>query len=202
MSARPPDMSTKLPDYSLPSVVPIRPPSPLSEEPGNLANTLITPVGCELILRNPAPLKDSSTLKLVKDVIAKISKENTHLHALPVDVLGTGNSSKDANSCLCYIQLFPRISTLDLSPRPDLLWQWKEPLLEALPNWDMMWAPQKRWKDKKTLLCFTSKHPIATTDQEAFVIAVERTCKSGGYKTTGSFFMKPLSAGVVLSTIN
>ena len=103
MSARPPDMSTKFPAYSLPSVVPIRPPSPHSGEPGNLANTLIAPVGRELILRNPAPSKDSSTIKLVKNVIAKIDKENSHLTTLPVDVLGTGNSSRDANSCLCYI---------------------------------------------------------------------------------------------------
>jgi hypothetical protein len=39
-------------------------------------------------------------------------------------------------------------------------------------------------------------------DQEAFVGAVERTCKSAGYKTTGSLFMKPASVGVILSTVS
>src|ERR1700676_3919877 len=46
MSNSPPGTPTKLPAYSLPSVAPIRPPSPLSGEPGNLANALIAPVGC------------------------------------------------------------------------------------------------------------------------------------------------------------
>jgi phosphate/sulfate permease len=38
-------------------------------------------------------------------------------------------------------------------------------------------------------------------DQEAFIGAVERTCKSMGYKTKGSFFIKPSSAGIILSTV-
>src|SRR5882762_9391221 len=88
-----------------------------------------------------------------------------------------------------------------MSPRPDLLWQWKEPLPEALPGWDVTWAPQKRWKDKKTWVHLTSEHHIEGGDQEAFVGAVERTCKSAGYKTTGAFFMKPASARIILSTI-
>src|ERR1700720_3474755 len=103
----------------------------------------------------------------------------------------------DAGSYLSYIRLSPQIAVLDMSPRPDLLWQWKKPLIEALPGWDITWAPQKRWKNRKAWARLTSEHPIDATDQEAFVGAVERTCKSAGYKVTGSFFMKPSLDGVV-----
>ena len=119
--------------------------------------------------------------------------ENALLAAIPLDVVGTGNLSRDANTHYCYVRLSSEITAIDKSPRPDLLWQWKEPLLEALPDWDVTWAPQKRWKDKKTGVHLTSEHHIAEGDQEA----VERTCKNAGYKLTGSFFMKPASAGVV-----
>jgi len=93
----------KLPAYSLHSITPIRPPSPLSGEAGNLTNAPITPVRCKLILQNPTLLKDSPTLKLVKDAIAKISMEDPHLATLPVNVLSTGNSSRDPSSSFCYI---------------------------------------------------------------------------------------------------
>jgi hypothetical protein len=63
------------------------------------------------------------------------------------------------------------------------------------------WAPQKKWKDKKGWVHLMSEHHIKGEDQDAFLGAVERTCKSVGYKMTGSFFMKPASAGVVLSTV-
>ena len=89
------DTSMKLPAYSLPSVTPICPPSPLSGETGNLVNALIVPAGCELIVQNPAPSQGSSTLKLVKDVVVKIGMESPHLSALPLNVIGTGNSSRD-----------------------------------------------------------------------------------------------------------
>jgi hypothetical protein len=81
-----------------------------------------------------------------------------------------------------------------MSPRLDLLWQWKHPLLETLPGWNMMWAPQKRWKDRKAWVHLMSEHHIKEGDQEAFVGSVEWTCKAAGYKITGSFFMKPASS--------
>ena len=107
MNTRPPDMPTKLPAYSHPSTKPIHPPSPLSGEPGSLVNTLIVPVGCELIIQNPNPSKDASTLKLIKYVVAKIIMESPHLANLPLDVLGSGNASRDISSYFCYIRLFP-----------------------------------------------------------------------------------------------
>ena len=44
---------------------------------------------------------------------------------------------------------------------------------------------------------------INATNQEAFVNAViiKGTCKSTGYKTNGSFFMKPLSVRIIFSTV-
>ena len=200
MNSRTPRSPIKLPTYTPPSISPIRPPSPLSEGPGSLADALIAPAGCELILRNPTPSQDVSTIKLVKNAIAKISMETPDLAMLPLDVIGTGSPSRDSNSYYCYARLSPDVAALDTSPRPDLLWQWKDPLLETLPGWDVTWAPQKRWKDRKAWVRLTSEHHIEEGDQEAFVGAVERTCKAAGYKITGSFFMKPASAGIVLST--
>jgi hypothetical protein len=127
--------------------------------------------------------------------------ESPHLATLPLDAVGTGNTNRDANTYFCYIQLSPKIAALDTSPRPDLLWQWKEPLVGALPGWDITWAPQKWWKDRTAWVHLTSEHHIEVMDQEAFIGALERTCKSAGYKTTGSFFMKPTSAGVILSMV-
>ena len=159
---------------------------------------LIAPAGCELI----PPSKDSSTVKLVKDAVAKIGMESPHLAALLLDVVGTGSVSRDANSYFCYVRLSPEIAALDMSLRPDLLWQWRGPLLETLQGWDIVWAPQKRWKDRKAWVRLTSEHSIPMEDQEAFIGAVERTCKSAGFKTSGSFCMKPTSAGVIFSTVN
>src|SRR5882762_1869072 len=161
MNGLPPDSLIKLPTYTPPSISPICPPSPLSEEPGSLANALIAPAGCKLIVRNPTPSQDSSTIKLVKNTVAKICMENPHLATLPLDVVGTGSPSRDANTYFCYVRLSPDITALDTSPRPDILWQWKEPLLEVLHGWAVTWAPQKRWKDKKTWVCLTSEHHIA-----------------------------------------
>jgi hypothetical protein len=56
-----------------------------------------------------------------------------------------------------------------MSLRPDLLWQWKETLLEALPGWNITWAPQKCWKDRNAWVCLTSEHDIPAADQEAFI---------------------------------
>jgi hypothetical protein len=124
----------RLPDYALPSVTSIRPPFPLSEKPGGLTNALIAPVGCELIIQNPNPSQDLSMLKLVKDTISKIGMENPHLSELPLDAVGTGNTSRNMSSYFCYIQLSPEVTALDMSLRPDLLWQWKQLLLKALPG--------------------------------------------------------------------
>jgi hypothetical protein len=127
--------------------------------------------------------------------------ETPHLATLPLDVIGTESPSRDANSYFCYARLSPDVAALNTSPRPDLHWQWKDPLLEALPGWDVTWAPQKRWKDRKAWVRLTSECHVEGGDQDAFIGAVERTCKSAGYKITGSFFIKPTSAGVVLSTV-
>jgi hypothetical protein len=169
MNTRPPDSPIKLPAYAPPSISLICPPSPLSEEPGSLANAIIAPAGCKLILQNPTISQDISTFKLVKNAVAKISMETPHLATLPLDVVGTGNPSRDANTYYCYVRLSPNVAALDMSPRPDLLWQWREPLLETLPGWDVTWAPQKRWKDRKAWVRLTSKHHIEGGDQEAFV---------------------------------
>ena len=201
MNGRPPDSPIKLPAYASPSISPIRPPSPLTKEGGSLANALIAPAGCELIVRSPTPSQGTSTVKLVKDAIAKICMENPHLADLPLDVVGTGSPSRDASTYYCYVRLSSDVVALDPAPRPDILWQWREPLLETLHGWDVTWAPQKRWKDKKAWVRLTSEHHIKGEDQDAFLGAVERTCKSAGYKTTGSFFRKPASAKVVLSTV-
>src|SRR5882762_11011269 len=113
MNIHPLNTPNKLPAYTLPSITPIRPPSPLSREPGTLANAIVALAGCELIVRNPNPSPESPMLKLVKDALAKIGMESPHLAMLPLDAVSTGNTNRDANMYFCYIQLSPNIAALD-----------------------------------------------------------------------------------------
>ena len=125
MNSCPPDSPTKLPSYTTPSLNAIHPPSPLTGNPSDPFNSFITPVGCELILRNSDKTIDGSTIRLVKAAIADIGANKTDIKDLPVFVIGTGSPAKDSNLSYCYIQLNPATATLDMSPRPDLLWHWQ-----------------------------------------------------------------------------
>ena len=197
-----PDSPTKLPSYSALSLSPIFPPSPLTENPDNPLNLFIAPARCELILRTPNKAADESTIKHVKDALMSISTNVADIRDLPLDVVGTGSPTWDANLSYCYIWLHPSTATLDTSPRPDLLWQWQPHLLWALQGWDVTWAPQKHWKDRSFWVRLSSPYHINETEHSRFHEVVDKTCRHASYSVALSFMMKPASVGIVMTTIN
>jgi hypothetical protein len=140
-----PTSPTKLPSYHLPAITRAHTPSP-PPTPGSVNNTLIAPLGCELIICDIIPTQTHSAVAQVKAAVDNIQSMNNDLSAFPIKIEGSGG--KETLSTFCYIQLLDNVSRMAVMPRPDLLWMWAEAIQSAKPEWCVGWSPQPR-KDKK-----------------------------------------------------
>jgi hypothetical protein len=75
---------------------------------------------------------------------------------------------------------------LDSVPRPDLLIEWMNALRVARPSWEVIWAPQKKGKDRRMIVRFRvadikDKVPAAAPDR------IRTHLESKGHRTLGGY---------------
>src|SRR5882762_3565323 len=98
MAARP-TSPTKLPLYRLPAIARARTPSPPPSH-GSVNNTLIAPLGCELIIREIMPTHTHAAVSQLKVVVDNVQSMNNDLSAFPIKI--EGSSGKETLSTFCY----------------------------------------------------------------------------------------------------
>src|ERR1700683_5125709 len=192
MAARP-ISPMKLPSYRLPAIVRACTPSPPPTS-GSINNTLIAPLGCELIIREIIPTQMHSTVSQVKAAVDNIQSMNNDLSTFPIKI--DGSSGKETLSTFCYIRLSDSVSRMAVIPRPDLLWLWAEAIQSAKPEWSIGWSPQPR-KDKKLWVRIAEMGEV-TKESRDKLQAVEKECIARGY-TILSIFSMTNSVGVILA---
>lgn len=146
--------------------------------------------GMFLLIHNVLPNNKTGFAKpveLVKDTIHQIisSVEGKELSDITVSVI-LGGRPLDPHSSSAYLELAQEIKMLDLVPRPDLLMDWKTALTKSCPTWDVVWAPQKKGKDRRMIICFRvaeSKEKVSSgaTDK------IHAHLMSKGHRTTGGY---------------
>ena len=101
-------------------------------------------------------------------------------------VIIPGGCSQDPHSSSAYIELDPEIRILDPTPRPDLLTDWMSALTKYRPNWEVVWAPQKKGKDRHMIVRFR----VADTKEKVPANATEKIrayLESKGHRTIGGY---------------
>ena len=102
---------------------------------------------------------------------------------------------QDPHSSSAYLELAQEIKTLDTIPRPDLLMDWMNALLKSCPSWEVVWAPQKKGKDRQMIVRFRvadtkEKVPVGAADKiRAHIhesLFKESIRKDANEKTVGS----------------
>ena len=96
--------------FLCPVLEPHFPPSPLTGNIDDRLSLFIAPAGYKLILHNTNKATDSSTIKLVKPYLPVSAKPNEHQY-LPLNIVGTGNLTRDTNLSYCYVWLCSLIAT-------------------------------------------------------------------------------------------
>ena len=145
--------------------------------------------GMFLLVRNVLPTDKpgyGKPVDLVKKAIAEICEtEEADLATISLDIV-PGGRPQDPNCASAYIDLTHAIKLLDHLPRPDLLSDWKAALAKSRPSWDIVWAPQKKGKDRRMTVRFRvaeSKEsvPANATDK------IRAHLESKGHKTVGGY---------------
>jgi hypothetical protein len=143
-----------------------------------------------LLIRNVLP--DNKTgfakpVKLVKKAISEIisGDEGKELSDIAVKVI-PGGRTQNPHSSSAYLELAQEIKTLDTVPRPNLLMDWMNALLKSRPSWEVVWAPQKKGKDRRMTVRFRvadmkEKVPAGTADK------IHAHLKSKGHRTIGGY---------------
>jgi hypothetical protein len=111
-----------------------------------------------LLVRNVLPDDKpgfEKPVKLVRKAIADIcsSDDGNSLSEITLDLI-PGGRPQDTHCASVYMELSQEIKTLDSLPRPDLLADWKIALAKYQPTWDVVWAPQKKGKDRRMTVRF------------------------------------------------
>ena len=145
--------------------------------------------GMFLLVRNVLPDKAGfgNPVDIVKKVLAEIvcveqwkSLDDITLTVIP------GGRPQDPHCSSVYLELDPEIRLLDPTPRPDFLSDWMNALSKYRPNWEVVWAPQKKGKDK----CMTVRFRVAETKDKVPVNASDKIrayLETKGHRTIGGY---------------
>ena len=146
--------------------------------------------GMFLLICNILPVTKTGFAKpieLVKKVISEIvaSNEGCELACIPVVVI-LGGRPQDAHSSSAYLELAQEVRTLNTLPRSDLLIDWKNTLIKARPEWEVVWAPQTKGRDRRMTVCFC----VADSKEKIPASAPDKIClhlKTKGHRTIGGY---------------
>jgi hypothetical protein len=100
--------------------------------------------------------------------------------------LVAGGHPQDTHSSSVYLELSQQMKSLDRLPRPDLLHDWKNALSKVHPNWEVVWAPQKKGKD----CCMTVHFKVAESKEKVPANAADKICahlESKGHRTISGY---------------
>ena len=146
--------------------------------------------GMFLLIRNVLPPNKSGFGKpvdLVKQALAEVllADDEDLLAQVGVTVL-PGGRLQDIHSSSAYLELSVETRQLDSLPCPDLLMDWMKALKASRPDWDIVWAPQRKGKDRRMTIRFRvadSKEKVQTNAPDKIRAHLE----SKGHKTTGGY---------------
>lgn len=143
-----------------------------------------------LLIRNVLPNNKTGFAKpveLVNEAVREIVTSDAGKDLLDISVLVVpGGRSQDPHSSSAYLELTQDVKSLDSVPRPDLLADWRIALLKARPTWDVVWAPQKKGKDRRMVVRFRvaeSKETVPTGASDK----IRAHLHSKGHRTTGGY---------------
>lgn len=146
--------------------------------------------GMFLLIRNILPQNKpgfGKPVELVNNALAEIllSDDGPALIDVGVTVL-PGGRPMDPFSSSAYLELAHETRALDPLPRPDLLADWMKALTKLRPTWEVVWAPQKKGKDRRMTIRFRvaeskEKVPINAADK------IRSHLESKGHRTTGGY---------------
>ena len=146
--------------------------------------------GMFLLVRNVLPDDKpgfGKPVELVMKAIAEItaSDDGKELSEISINVFA-GGRPQDQHCASAYIELSQEIKNLDTVPRPDLLSDWLIALSKSRPTWDVVWAPQKKGKDRRMTVRFRAaeskeKVPVNASDK------IRAHLESKGHKTIGGY---------------
>jgi hypothetical protein len=146
--------------------------------------------GMFLLIRNVLP--DNKTgfgdpIVLVKKALTDIISTDDGKELADIDlVVIAGGRPQDRHSASAYLELAQQVKMLDSVPRPDLLIEWMNALRMARPSWEVVWAPQKKGKDRRMIVRFRvadikDKVPAGAPDR------IRTHLESKGHRTLGGY---------------
>ena len=146
--------------------------------------------GMFLLIRNILPPNKpgfGKPVDLVREAIAEalLSDHENLLTEIGVAVI-PGGRPQDVHSSSAYLELSIETRQRDPLPRPDLLTDWMKALKATRPDWDIVWAPQRKGKDRRMTVRFRvaeSKEKVPTNASDKIRAHLE----SKGHKTTGGY---------------
>ena len=142
-----------------------------------------------LLIRNVLPDKTgfAKPVELVQIAISEIirSDEGKELAHITVTIIA-GGRPQDPHSSSAYLELAQEIKSLDTVPRSDLLFDWMNALRKARPLWEVVWAPQKKGKDRRMAVRFRvadtkEKVPAGAPDKIRAYLETKNHRTIGGY---------------------
>lgn len=146
--------------------------------------------GMFLLIRNVLPSNRTgfgTPVELVREALAEtlLAEHGNDLIDVGVSVL-PGGRPQDTHSSSAYLELSYQTKSLDPLPRPDLLSEWMTALSITRPNWDIVWAPAKKGKDRRMNVRFR----VAETKEKVPFTAADKIrahLESKGHRTTGGY---------------
>lgn len=168
----------------------ISPPPDILVYNGTNSPPLPASSGMFLLVRNVLPDNKSGFGKpdeLVREAIDEIcnSDEGKELSEITLDVMAGGHP-QDLHRASAYIELAREIKKLYPLPRPDLLTDWLNALTKSRPNWEIVWAPQKKGRDRRMTVRFRvaeSKEKVPANSPDRIRAYLE----SKDHKTIGGY---------------
>ena len=170
----------------------------ISPPPNINTGVNITPLhsssGMFLLIWNILPDMSTGFINPVKAVQQAadeiiVSQDMSELLEIPIEVT-QGGRLQDLHSTSMYIDLSSVIKAMDTVPRPDLLSDWMVMFTNHCPQWDVVWAPQKKGKDWRMIVCFhigetKEKVPTYTVEKIHKHLDSKGHCSVGGYISYG-----------------
>ena len=143
-----------------------------------------------LLIRNILPPTKTGFAKPVELVNAAIAEvlanpEEADLAGISVVVVPAGRP-QDAHSSSAYLELAQEVRIIDSLPRSDLLIEWMNAIRRIRPQWDIVWAPQKKGKDRRMVVRFR----VADTKEKIPAGAPDKIrvhLEARGHRTIGGY---------------
>ena len=145
--------------------------------------------GMFLLIHNVLPDKTGfgKPVEIIKKVLAEIVSIEQWKNLSDITlVIIPGGRSQDPHLSSAYIELDPEIRILDPTLRPNLLMDWMSALTKYRPKWEVVWAPQKKGKDRRMIVHFC----VADTKDKVPANATEKIrayLESKGHRTIGGY---------------